>query len=78
MAKTAQTTLWKATDKDYRKFAGRIHEVMREIKGLNGDIKQIKHEAVQAGCNPRVLSALIKLDVMKSADKDALHDALDM
>lgn len=78
MAKTQQMTEWTGTEKDYRKFADKVHNVKSEIKDLNKDIKQIMHDAIKAGCNPRVLKAVIKLDEMHEAEKDALQDALEI
>lgn len=78
MAKTAQMTEWTATESVYREHATKIHNVKSEIKVLKGDIKQIMNDAVKAGCNPRVLKALIKLDDMRDAEKDALQDALEI
>lgn len=78
MAKTMQTKLYTATEETYRKYANKVHNVNSEMKELRTDIKIIKRDAVKDGCNLRVLNALIKIDSMRDADKDALTDALEM
>lgn len=78
MSKTAQTLDWTATESTYREYADKIHNIKSEIKELQRDIKKVKHDAMKAGCNPRVLMALIKVDEMQQNEKDALTDALEM
>lgn len=78
MSKTAQTLDWTATESTYREYADKIHNIKSEIKELQRDIKKIKYDATKAGCNPRVLMALIKVDEMHQNEKDALTDALEM
>lgn len=69
--------VWKADDAKYREWCNKIVEVKREQKELGKDIASMKHNATVEGCNPKVLNQMVRLEMMKPSDKDALEEALE-
>lgn len=69
--------VWKADDAKYREWCNKIVEVKREQKELGKDIASMKNNATVEGCNPKVLNQMVRLEMMKPSDKDALEEALE-
>lgn len=70
--------IYSAEPKTYHKYRDQILDVKREIKELNNDIRNIKNEALVNGCDPRILNNMVRISLMKMAEKDALESALEM
>lgn len=68
---------WKADDAKYREWCDKIVSVKREQKELGKDIASMKNNAMTEGCNPKVLNQMVRLEMMKPSDKDALEEALE-
>ena len=60
-----------------RSLVGRIERVNEEIKGLQGDVRDLKAEAKSAGFDVKAINAIIKLRSMNKADRDYQESVLD-
>lgn len=65
-----------ATDR-LRSLVERIERVLEEIKGLQGDVRDLKAEAKSAGFDVKAINAIIKLRAMNASDRDYQESVLD-